>query len=70
MLLKRGHDEKLDVWTIGVIVYEMCTGKTPFSSKEFQLNSKEANAALEKNILTTEPVYPQYLSEEFKLLVS
>jgi serine/threonine protein kinase len=30
MLLKKGHDEKLDVWTIGVIFYELCTGKTPF----------------------------------------
>ena len=30
MIDKSGHDEKLDIWCIGVLVYELLTGKTPF----------------------------------------
>ena len=30
MINKTGHDEKLDIWCIGVLVYELLTGKTPF----------------------------------------
>lgn len=69
MLLKKGHDEKLDVWTIGVIFYELCTGKTPFSPEGLEPNSKQFNYKLEKNILTMEPVYPQSLSLEATLLM-
>lgn len=30
MILGTGHDEKLDVWTVGVLMYELLYGKTPF----------------------------------------
>jgi serine/threonine protein kinase len=30
MIDKSGHDEKLDIWCIGVLVYELLTGRTPF----------------------------------------
>ena len=70
MLLKKGHNEKLDVWTVGVILFELCTGKTPFSDPELKQGSKEFNSKLEKNILTKQPVYPTYLSQDLILLLS
>ena len=30
MILGGGHNEKLDVWTIGIMCYELLHGRTPF----------------------------------------
>ena len=45
MVLKQGHDEKLDVWAVGVLYYELIFGITPFSTDlrdvKFGENDKE-----------------------------
>ena len=33
MILGIGHNEKLDVWTIGILMFELLTGKPPFTIK-------------------------------------
>jgi len=30
MILGTGHNEKLDVWSLGILTYELIHGKTPF----------------------------------------
>lgn len=32
MILGTGHNEKLDVWSLGVLMYEMLHGKPPFAA--------------------------------------
>lgn len=34
MILHKPHDTKLDIWCIGVLVYELLVGKAPFFSKK------------------------------------
>lgn len=42
MIDKSGHDEKLDIWCIGVLVYELLTGRTPFLSSTEGVKNTQA----------------------------
>lgn len=33
MILGTGHNEKLDIWTLGVLMYELLSGTPPFTPK-------------------------------------
>mmetsp|Transcript_68671 Transcript_68671/g.198902 ORF Transcript_68671/g.198902 Transcript_68671/m.198902 type:complete len:423 (-) Transcript_68671:412-1680(-) len=41
MIMGTGHDESVDMWNMGVLLYELLTGKAPFGS-----SSKEATCRL------------------------
>jgi len=32
LVLNSGHDQQVDMWALGVVLYEMCTCSTPFKS--------------------------------------
>lgn len=50
MILKEGHDEKIDVWCIGVIFFELLFGYTPFAETLLHVNIEDKEKLL--NLLT------------------
>jgi serine/threonine protein kinase len=56
MIDKSGHDEKLDIWCLGVLVYELLTGKTPFVSNNAK--GDEAKKIIQQNILNINISFP------------
>lgn len=55
MVSELGHTEKLDIWAIGIILYELLVGTTPFVPQKTSGNS---DFALNSNILEAKVKYP------------
>ena len=34
MILGTGHNDKLDIWTLGILMFELLVGKPPFTVKK------------------------------------
>ena len=51
MIKGTGHDEKLDVWTLGVLVYELIHGRTPFFHNVKGVDIRTQRRMIEKLIL-------------------
>lgn len=49
MIQGHGHNEKLDVWSLGVLTYELLTGDAPFTPKVD--DKREKKMLLERNII-------------------
>lgn len=58
MLQNRPHNHKVDLWTIGVLAYELVTGKPPFESYTEQETKRK--------ILQRSLEFPSFASELFK----
>lgn len=52
MILNQGHDESADMWGMGVLLYELCTGTSPFGSSS--TNSKESKETTCRLILAVD----------------
>lgn len=62
-MLGNEYDNMVDVWSIGVLCYELCTGHAPFES------SKSREETYSK-IVNVDIKYPKYLSEDIKDFIS
>lgn len=51
MILGTGHSEKLDIWGLGILMYELLHGKPPFSPKLTIPDRRRMQKLIEKNIL-------------------
>lgn len=57
MLKKRGYSEKVDTWALGVMLYEMMVGVTPFHSYEMKDLISKINDGRYKVSTNNEPIH-------------
>lgn len=66
MANKDGYDEKVDVWAVGVVMYEMLNGKSPLGSSCLLEYSKLSHSIIEKAISGKSLGYEIHISKEAK----
>ena len=70
MVLKKGHDEKIDIWCLGILAFELTTGRIPFSPVDVKKNNMRHHLEqLEYNILNKDPEIPEFFSESFSVFL-
>jgi len=62
MIKGTGHDESVDMWTMGVLLYELLTGQSPFGS-----TSKETTC---KRIIQVDLFFPEAMDMDGRDLIS
>lgn len=66
MILGNGHNDKLDMWTVGILMYELLHGKPPFTPKSRKINRRMQQREIEKNILNGNIEFEKSISRESK----
>ena len=62
IIKEAGHDERVDIWCIGVLLFELITGRVPFQGKDIE--------TLKSNILHLKIVWPKEINPDAKDLIS
>ncbi len=63
------HDYRVDIWSVGVLIYELINGFGPFSNELIQTNNISEDK-VKQNIQTINYKAPPLMSEDSKDLVS
>ena len=80
VLLEEGYGKEVDYWSLGVILFEMICGYSPFAYEIREIRKKirtdpifaeigEKDLLISTNIYYKEINFPMYLSEEVKNLI-
>ena len=62
IIKEQGHDERVDIWCIGVLLFELITGSVPFQGKDLE--------TLKSNILHLKISWPKEMNPDAKDLIS
>jgi aurora kinase len=62
IIKEKGHDEKVDIWCIGVLLFELITGSVPFQGNDID--------TLKNNILKLKISWPRDINTDAKNLIS
>jgi serine/threonine protein kinase len=62
IIKEKGHDEKVDIWCIGVLLFELMTGTVPFQGKDIE--------SLKSNILHLKISWPKEMNKDAKDLIT
>ena len=62
MINRKGHDERVDIWCIGVLLFELSTGRVPFQGNNIDV--------LKYNIRNMKISWPSDIDREAKDLIS
>ena len=67
MILGTGHNEKLDIWSLGILTYELIHGKAPFTPNlTGTVNHRKLQRQLETNVLKGKFIFSPNISQEAK----
>ena len=80
ILYENGYEKEVDYWSLGIILYEMLCGKSPFTQeireikKQVREDSKmaeigEKDLLIERKVHHKEVYYPLFLSKEVRSLL-
>jgi serine/threonine protein kinase len=64
------HDHMVDIWAVGVLTYELLTGKSPFSPSNPSLKLKDVERGTQQNIISVKFDFPKEFPPLAKDLVS
>lgn len=64
IVTNKGHTKNVDLWCIGIFLYELLAGYPPFSSEPRNLEK------IQSAIMRNRPIYPNYFSPEAKNFIS
>lgn len=69
MILGSGHSEKLDIWTLGVMMFEMLHGRAPFTPKEKTKEKRMLQRTIEDNIVNGKIEFDEEISNEARVAI-
>ncbi|KAG2206061.1 hypothetical protein INT46_008247 [Mucor plumbeus] len=69
MVEGRSHDENVDLWSLGILIYELIVGSPPFEEKEAE-DDDVSNAITYERIKNVDLKFPNHVSKDAADLIS